>query len=132
REDLNGEDVRKWYDGYVYNPRFQNAYWTRMKFITKHRIIPNFEVRIDRVLNLPFFNSGQRSYQSEYVYHAFCLGMFVVARDRGYNVDSNHEAGKGRFVIRIVHKSDAVIDMAIVIEFKVVDDKESSESVRSN
>ncbi|CAG8722150.1 11565_t:CDS:2 [Funneliformis caledonium] len=86
REDLNGEDVRKWYNGYVYNP-------------------------------------------PEYVYHAFCMGMFVVARDRGYNV---HEAGKGRFVIRIVHKSDAVIDMAIVIEFKVVDDKESSESARSN
>ncbi|CAG8797551.1 19046_t:CDS:1 [Dentiscutata erythropus] len=50
--------------------------------------------------------------------------MFVVARDRGYIVHSNHEAGVGRYDVKIVPKS-GVGEMAIIIEFKIVRNNKS-------
>ncbi|CAG8834513.1 14567_t:CDS:2, partial [Gigaspora margarita] len=75
---------------------------------------------------LSFYDVGgsQSGKNAENVYHAFCLGMFVVARDRGYIVHSNREAGMGRYDVKIVPKS-GVGEMAIIIEFKVVHDNKS-------
>ncbi|CAG8809457.1 39362_t:CDS:2, partial [Gigaspora margarita] len=61
---------------------------------------------------------------AEYVYHAFCLGVFAHARDRGFIIHSNHEAGLGRYDVKIVPKP-GVYETAIIIEFKVVRDKKS-------
>ncbi|RHZ81130.1 hypothetical protein Glove_123g161 [Diversispora epigaea] len=48
---------------------------------------------------------------AEYVYHAFCLGMFVHAHDLGYIVHSNREAGMGRYDMGIVPKSGSSVYM---------------------
>ncbi|CAG8474948.1 11714_t:CDS:2 [Cetraspora pellucida] len=79
---------------------------------------------------LSFYDVGesQSGKNAENVYHAFCLGMFVVARDRGYIVHSNREAGMGRYDVKIVPKS-GVGEMAIIIEFKIVHDNKSLNNV---
>ncbi|CAG8504850.1 2445_t:CDS:2, partial [Scutellospora calospora] len=79
---------------------------------------------------LSFYDVGrsQSGKNAENVYHAFCLGMFVVARDRGYIVHSNREAGMGRYDVKIVPKS-GVGEIAIIIEFKIVHDNKSLSDV---
>ncbi|CAG8701338.1 31132_t:CDS:2, partial [Gigaspora margarita] len=78
----------------------------------KHLVIPNEEIRSEWhnwVINVPFFTKGQTITSMldnllhgnldlfKYVYHAFCLGVFANARDRGFIVHSNREAGFGRY-----------------------------------
>ncbi|CAI2163056.1 11380_t:CDS:2 [Funneliformis geosporum] len=88
-----------------------------------------FECMVIDTLSFYDVGGSKSGKNAEYVYHAFCLGMFVVARDRGYNVDSNREAGTGRYDVRIVPKSGAISDAAVVIEFKVVDDMKNLQNI---
>ncbi|CAG8569181.1 10148_t:CDS:2, partial [Scutellospora calospora] len=66
-------------------------------------------------------NSGKNV---EYVYYAFCLGVFTNVCDRGFIVYSNCEAGFRRYNVKIIPKL-GVNEIAIIIEFKVVLDKKS-------
>ncbi|RUS12783.1 hypothetical protein BC938DRAFT_478430, partial [Jimgerdemannia flammicorona] len=57
--------------------------------------------------------------KAEVFYHAFCLGLFVALRRRGYNLTSNREAGVGRYDIRAEPPVPGTLP-AIVMELKVV------------
>ncbi|RIB13289.1 hypothetical protein C2G38_2248933 [Gigaspora rosea] len=62
----------------------------------------------EKTLSFYDVEGSQSGKNAENVYHTFCLGMFVVARDRGYIVHSNHEDGMGKFGnydVKIVPKS---------------------------
>ncbi|RHZ86569.1 hypothetical protein Glove_49g29 [Diversispora epigaea] len=81
-----------------------------------------FENMIVDTLSYYEVGGSQSGTKAEYVYHAFCLGMFANARDRGFIVRSNREDGFGRYDVKIVPKP-GVDETAIIIEFKVVRDK---------
>ncbi|RHZ62760.1 hypothetical protein Glove_335g63 [Diversispora epigaea] len=67
---------------------------------------------------------SQSETHTENVYHAFCLGMLIVANDRGYIVDFNQEYGMRRCDLKIVPKS-GVGEMAIIIKIVPDDDDKS-------
>ncbi|RHZ56085.1 hypothetical protein Glove_406g57 [Diversispora epigaea] len=78
-----------------------------------------FEQAIVDTLSFYDVGGSHSKENAEYVYHAFCLGMFVNARDRGFTVLSNRESGCGRYDIAIFSESGGH-RMAIIIEIKVV------------
>ncbi|KAJ3215117.1 hypothetical protein HK099_006512 [Clydaea vesicula] len=74
---------------------------------------------------LTYFDVGgsDSGKKAEYFYHAFCLGLFVHARDKSFNVSSELPAGTGRFDVTITPPSAK--DYAAILEFKVVKGGES-------
>ncbi|KAJ3001741.1 UNVERIFIED_CONTAM: hypothetical protein HDU68_006684, partial [Siphonaria sp. JEL0065] len=66
-------------------------------------------------------NSGKKA---EAFYHAFCLGLFITARDFKYEVKSNHEGGTGRYDIKIMPTTQISTSVGVIIEFKVVGENE--------
>ncbi|CAG8618400.1 4491_t:CDS:10, partial [Diversispora eburnea] len=85
--------------------------------------LDSFKKEFEQVIvdTLSFYDVGgsHSGENAEFVYHAFCLGMFANARDRGFTVLSNRESGYGRYDIAIFSESGGY-EIAIIIEFKVV------------
>ncbi|KAI9331589.1 hypothetical protein BDR26DRAFT_1010893 [Obelidium mucronatum] len=71
-------------------------------------------------------NSGKKA---EAFYHAFCLGLFITARDRKYEVKSNHEGGTGRYNIKMMPTTQISTSVGVIIEFKVVGENEDLQDV---
>ncbi|RHZ64753.1 hypothetical protein Glove_320g155 [Diversispora epigaea] len=93
-------------------------------FQQQHQHSLNFQKReplLSEANTLSFYDVGgsQSGENAEFVYNAFCLGMFVNARNRGFTVLSNRESGYGRYDIAIFPESGGY-EIAIIIEFKVV------------
>ena len=63
---------------------------------------------------------GSKSTAPECFYHGFVLGLTFMGKKAGYQVDSNKEAGLGRFDIMIQPPPDRNHARAAVIELKVV------------
>ncbi|RIA97014.1 hypothetical protein C1645_814677 [Glomus cerebriforme] len=82
----------------------------------------SFENKFDNmILDILVFYDVRRiksEKKAEYIYYAFCLGMSVVARDKGYNVTSKRKTGMDGFDVKIVPNSD-INDIAVIVEFNV-------------
>ncbi len=65
-------------------------------------------------------NSGKKA---ESFYHAICIGLFMHARDRGCEVQSEGAAGKGRFDFSIYPPQNSNFH-AVIMEFKILDKRE--------
>ncbi len=82
-----------------------------------------------------YFDTGRSSSgaEPERFYHGFVLGLMVELTDR-YSITSNRESGFGRYDVILEPRGmkDAIINDAIVIEFKVQDteEKELSDTVQ--
>ncbi len=82
-----------------------------------------------------YFDTGRSSSgaEPERFYHGFVLGLMVELTDR-YSITSNRESGFGRYdvILEPRRMKDAIINDAIVIEFKVQDteEKELSDTVQ--
>ncbi|KAI9346603.1 hypothetical protein BDR26DRAFT_855819 [Obelidium mucronatum] len=62
---------------------------------------------------------------SEAFYHAFVLGLLFSGRDSGYDIESNREAGTGRFDLVLRPQRHLPPDaLGIIIEFKVASESE--------
>ena len=75
---------------------------------------------------ISYFDSGNHPAESEpeRFYHGFVLGLLVDLRER-YTITSNRESGYGRYDIMLEPKNNS--DAAIIMEFKVHDEKEEKD-----
>ncbi|KAJ3028174.1 UNVERIFIED_CONTAM: hypothetical protein HDU68_002320 [Siphonaria sp. JEL0065] len=62
--------------------------------------------------------------KAEAFYHAFCLGLFITARNRKYEVKSNHEGGTGRYDIKIMPTTQISTSIGVIVEFKVAGEED--------
>ncbi|CAG8531693.1 9853_t:CDS:2, partial [Diversispora eburnea] len=109
-EDLKINDVQKWCDDGILKTYWTNIRSTQTLEKCLWKVSSSFKESIEKLL------------KAEYVYHAFCLGIFANSRDRGFIVCSNREDSFGRYNVKIIPES-GVDELAIIIEFKVVCDK---------
>ncbi|KAF0545630.1 DUF1703-domain-containing protein [Gigaspora margarita] len=127
---IPNEEIRSEWHNWVINVPFftQGQTITSMLDNLLHGNLDLFSKEFENMIvdTLSFYEVGGSisGKNAEYVYHAFCLGVFANARDRGFIIHSNREAGLGRYDVKIVPKP-GVYETAIIIEFKVVRDKKS-------
>lgn len=78
--------------------------------------------------SLSYFDVGgtNSTDKAENFYHAFSLGLFVAAREKGFEIKSNREAGLGRYDVIIIPQKEQDIQ-GVVIEFKVTGGSETLE-----
>jgi hypothetical protein len=72
--------------------------------------------------SMSFFDLSKKT--PEYVFHIFMMGLLVGFKGK-YDVDSNGEAGDGRYDVIMTPKNPA--NKAIIMEFKVCKDESSLE-----
>ncbi|KAJ3103345.1 hypothetical protein HK100_004225, partial [Physocladia obscura] len=73
-------------------------------------------------------NSGKKA---EAFYHAFCLGLFIAARDYNYEVKSNHEGGTSCYDVRLLPRNLFGDSFGVIIEFKVAEEDEDVQDAAS-
>ncbi|KAF0545635.1 DUF1703-domain-containing protein [Gigaspora margarita] len=127
---IPNEEIRSEWHNWVINVPFftQGQTITSMLNNLLHGNLDLFSKEFENMIvdTLSFYevggsNSGKNA---ENICNAFCLGVFANARDRGFIVHSNREAGFERFDVKIIPKP-GVNETAIIIEFKAAHDKKS-------
>jgi hypothetical protein len=112
------EMVERWFTPVGFN---SNYYGKMMKTLLDGNV-EKFTDHIRTYINgsVSFFDLHQNT--PENVFHAFMLGLFM-GLGSAYHVDSNKEAGKGRYDIIIIPKDKN--KKGILIEFKIAQTPET-------
>jgi hypothetical protein len=112
------EMVTRWFTPLAFN---SNYYGKMMKTLLDGNV-EKFTDHIRTYINgsVSFFDLHQNT--PENVFHAFMLGLFM-GLGSAYHVDSNKEAGKGRYDIIIIPKDKT--KMGILMEFKIAQTPET-------
>jgi hypothetical protein len=112
------EMIERWFTPLAFN---SNYYGKMMKTLLDGNV-EKFTDHIRMYINgsVSFFDLHQNT--PENVFHAFMLGLFM-GLGSAYHVDSNKEAGKGRYDIIIIPKDKT--KKGILIEFKIAQTPET-------
>ncbi|RHZ88425.1 hypothetical protein Glove_22g37 [Diversispora epigaea] len=98
----------------IYIKELEKALFTNVQTIHVPKIDFGFlSKQFENLSAFSYYDVGESQSKThiENVYHAFCLGMLIVANDRGYIIDSSQEYGLRRCDLKIVPKSGVEVDL---------------------
>jgi hypothetical protein len=88
--------------------------------------IQNFTQHLKRIMLVTFSTHDIKGDEPEKFFHGFMLGLLAGVDQKEYAIDSNKEAGLGRYDILIAPRKDST-RLGIIIEVKSIKDENTSQ-----
>jgi hypothetical protein len=119
-KDLYQTFIREWLscvdDEMVFNDFLDNLLKGRIQDFTEH---------LKRIMLVTFSTHDIKGHEPEKFFHGFMLGLLAGIDQKDYTIDSNKEAGLGRYDILIAPRHD-IKRLGIIMEIKSLRDESAS------